>query len=118
VAVFVCVCLITVNARTPDLGTTPLPPIMHYSSQTPYTKYEICQFFSSILSLPITHITPDTTDPNVAAEQAKKEGKSFTIRPGNTNLSVDELKELVGEEVVKEKKGFEVWWKEWAESRR
>jgi hypothetical protein len=78
----------------------------------------MCQLFGKYLSLPIDHIAPDTTDPNVAAEQAKKEGKPFTIRPGNTLLSVKETEELIGADKVKEAKTFEEWWQAWAEEHK
>ena len=41
----------------------PLPPVIHYSAEEPYTKYEICLVFARILSLPHAHIIPDAGPP-------------------------------------------------------
>lgn len=35
-----------------------LPPIIHYSTEEPFTKYEICLVFARILGLPHAHIIP------------------------------------------------------------
>jgi S-adenosylmethionine synthetase len=40
-----------------------LPPIIHYSAEEPFTKYEICLVFARILGLPHTHIIPDAGPP-------------------------------------------------------
>jgi S-adenosylmethionine synthetase len=40
-----------------------LPPILHYSSEEKYTKYEICTVLSGILGLPSSHIIADRTEP-------------------------------------------------------
>lgn len=65
---------------------------------------------ASFMNLPITHVIPDTTDPSTLPNQTVQ-------RPGNTQLSVKELEEEVGIS-AKEEKGFEVWWREWAERYR
>lgn len=40
-----------------------MPPIIHYSTEEPFTKYEICLVFARILGLPHAHITPDAGPP-------------------------------------------------------
>lgn len=89
---------------------SPLPPIVHFSSQKGYTKYEMTTLIASFLNLPIEHVIPDTTDPSTLPNQTVQ-------RPGNTQLSVLELEEEVGIS-AKESKGFERWWTEWAEKYR
>ena len=64
---------------------------------------------ASCLGLPIDHVIPDTTDP-ATVEQA-------VVRPGNTQLSVEALEGEVGVS-AKEEKGFDAWWREWAERNR
>ncbi|KAJ9105040.1 hypothetical protein QFC19_003671 [Naganishia cerealis] len=85
----------------------PLPPIVHFSSQKGYTKYEMTRLIASFMNLPIDHVIPDTTDPSTLPNQTVQ-------RPGNTQLSVEALENDVGIS-AKEDKGFERWWKEWAE---
>lgn len=41
----------------------PLPPIIHYAAEEPFTKYEICLVFARILNLPHAHIIPDAGPP-------------------------------------------------------
>lgn len=84
----------------------PLPPIVHFSAQKPYTKYEMTRLIASYLDLPITHVIPDSTDPSTLPNQT-------VLRPGNTQLSVEALENEVGIS-AKEEKGFESWWREWA----
>ena len=88
----------------------PLPPIVHYSSQKPYTKYEMTQIIAKAMGADISHVIPDTTDPSTLPPPA--DGKAPTPRPGNTQLSVKETEELGIN--VKEGKSFEEWWTEWA----
>lgn len=40
-----------------------LPPVIHYSAEEPFTKYEICLVFARILDLPHEHIIPDEGPP-------------------------------------------------------
>ena len=40
-------------------ATKPVPPILHYSAEEPFTKYEMCLIFAKILGLPHGHIVPD-----------------------------------------------------------
>lgn len=42
----------------------PIPPILHYSGDEPFTKYEICLIFAKILGLPHKHIVPDAEPPS------------------------------------------------------
>lgn len=51
-------------SREPERPKSPrLPPIIHYSAEEPFTKYEICLIFARILGLPHAHITPDAGPP-------------------------------------------------------
>jgi S-adenosylmethionine synthetase len=43
--------------------SAPLPPLIHYSAEEPFTKYEMCLFFARILGLPHAHIVPDAEPP-------------------------------------------------------
>lgn len=47
------------DTRSALPATKPLPPILHYSAEEPFTKYEMCLIFSKILGLPHAHIIPD-----------------------------------------------------------
>ncbi|KAJ9118448.1 hypothetical protein QFC24_006094 [Naganishia onofrii] len=98
------------SGKTYKNHPSPLPPIVHFSSQKGYTKYEMTTLIASFLNLPIEHVIPDTTDPSTLPNQTVQ-------RPGNTQLSVRELEEEVGIS-AKESKGFERWWTEWAEKYR
>ena len=40
-----------------------LPPVIHYSAEEPFTKYEICLVLARILGLPHAHIIPDAGPP-------------------------------------------------------
>lgn len=60
----------------------------------------------------VGHIIPDATDP--AIEIARTGGVQ---RPGNTKLEIRETEELLGREVVREKRPFGVWWSDWAKAR-
>lgn len=43
----------------------PVPPILHYSSGEPFTKYEMCLVFARILGVSHAHIIPDAEPPKV-----------------------------------------------------
>ena len=45
--------------------TRALPPIIHYSAEEPFTKYEMCLVLAKLLGLPHTHITPQADEPKV-----------------------------------------------------
>ncbi|KIY47382.1 NAD(P)-binding protein [Fistulina hepatica ATCC 64428] len=62
----------------------PLPPIMHFSAQEKFTKYEICQILANATGLPIHHIVPET-EPPVGA----------TPRPKDTHLDISETEKLL-----------------------
>ncbi|KAJ9112099.1 hypothetical protein QFC22_006399 [Naganishia vaughanmartiniae] len=94
------------SGKTYKNHPSPLPPICHFSSQKGYTKYEMTSLIASFLNLPIDHVIPDTTDPSTLPNQTVQ-------RPGNTQLSVKELEQDVGVS-LREDKGFEGWWSEWA----
>ncbi|KAF9027956.1 NAD(P)-binding protein [Hymenopellis radicata] len=78
----------------------PIPPILHYSSDEPYTKYEMCLVFARLLRLPHAHIIPDDTEPVGA-----------TTRPKNTQLYTRETEDLSVEGGLG-LTGFEEWWEE------
>ena len=61
------------------MSTTPLPEILHFSSQETLTKYEICQMLARLHSPPldISNMKPVTEGP--------KPGE--TIRPKDCHLS-------------------------------
>jgi len=84
----------------------PLPPVIHYSSEEPFTKYEMCLIFARILGLPHAHIIPDAGPPPPGS----------TVRPQNTQLSLQETEGL-GVEGGLMTGGFEEWWVEYLRNR-
>ena len=80
----------------------PIPYILHYSGDEPYTKYEICLIFAKILGLPHQHIVPDTEPPS---------GDAATTRPQNCQLSIKETEDLQVEGGLGLSL-FEEWWTE------
>ena len=65
-----CECFLSTTLITNDLTsvvisfealphTQAIPPILHYSAEEPFTKYEMCLVFAKILGLPHGHIIPD-----------------------------------------------------------
>jgi S-adenosylmethionine synthetase len=85
---------------SPDVKGT-IPPILHYSGDEPYTKYEICLTFAKILGLPHKHIIPDAEPPT---------GAGATTRPRNCQLYTKETEDLV--EGGLGLSLFEEWWNE------
>jgi len=79
-----------------------IPPIVHYSSEEPYTKYEICLVFAKILGLPHRHIIPDEDPPT---------GAGATTRPRDCHLYTKETEDL-GVEGGLGLSLFEEWWRE------
>ncbi|KAH9171349.1 NAD-P-binding protein [Lactarius sanguifluus] len=79
-----------------------LPPVIHYSAEEPFTKYEICLIFARILGLPHVHIIPDAGPPPLGS----------TPRPQNTQLSLRETEDL-GVDGGLMTGGFEEWWVEY-----
>lgn len=80
----------------------PVPPILHYSGDEPYTKYEICLTFAKLLGLPHKHIVPDAEPPT---------GEGATTRPRNCQLYTKETESL-GMEGGLGLSLFEEWWSE------
>jgi len=76
-----------------------LPPVIHYSAEEPFTKYEICLVFARILDLPHEHIIPDVGPPPPGS----------VPRPRNTQLYLRETEDL-GVEGGLGTGGFEEWW--------
>jgi len=62
-----------------------LPPILQFSSEDKFTKYEICQQFAEILGLPLDGMVANTegNDPNASVQ-----------RPYDCHLSTKALKDL------------------------
>jgi len=87
-------------AKRPE--SAPLPPLIHYSAEEPFTKYEMCLIFARILGLPHAHIIPDAGPPPPGS----------TPRPRNTQLYVRETEGL-GVEGGLGTSGFEEWWAEY-----
>jgi len=77
----------------------PLPPILHFSAQEPFTKYEMCLEFAKILDLPTDHIIPITEVP-----------KDATPRPIDTRLDILETEQRLG--ITLDCSGFVEWWTE------
>lgn len=61
---------IDVGGMTELPAGTSIPPVLHYSSPEPFTKYEICLIFAKILGVPHAHIIADAEEP-----------KAGTVRP-------------------------------------
>ena len=78
-----------------------IPPIIHYSGDEPYTKYEICLVFAKILGVPHKHIEPDSEPPT---------GNTVT-RPRDCGLYTRETEDL-GVEGGLGLSLFEEWWTE------
>ena len=95
------------NCHLPGLDK-PLPSIVHYSSQKGLTKYEQLVIIASHTGASTAHVIPDAEDP------ASKPNPSGVVRPGNTQLSVTELKELGVDVEETVSGGFDAWWKKWA----
>jgi dTDP-4-dehydrorhamnose reductase len=86
-----------------------LPPILHFSSKAPLTKYDMCEIISRSLYAAgkdgsMKHILEDKEEPKNAVAQ----------RPKDTTLDVGCLEEW-GLEWADEEGGFEAWWKEWVQ---
>jgi S-adenosylmethionine synthetase len=98
-------------------NVVPLPPILHFSSQEPFTKYEMCLEFAKILDLPIDHITPIPVVPEgvylylcVNLRRDVDMGVDATPRPVNTWLDIVETEQRLG--ITLEFSGFAEWWTE------
>lgn len=85
-----------------DLSRLPtLPAVTHYRSPGPsYTKWDMTRVIARHLDLPIDHITPVSTKPEIAPGQ--------TERPWNTEISLASL-EALGVD-TKEERSFDEWW--------
>jgi S-adenosylmethionine synthetase len=84
-----------------DLRFDALPPILHYSANESFTKYQMCKIFADILGLNhMNHIKPVSTPPT---------GAGATSRPYNCHLSTTETEKLLPLECT----GFKSWWEEY-----
>ena len=75
-----------------------LPSILQFTSEERYTKYEICKLFAEILGLPLDNMVADTTGPDPQAT---------VLRPFDTHLSTNVLKDLG---IKVHAQGFKAWW--------
>ncbi|KAH7923437.1 NAD(P)-binding protein [Leucogyrophana mollusca] len=91
--------------RLSALGT-PLPPILHYSGEEKFTKFEMCEIFARILNLKIDHIKADSAAPT---------GAGATSRPRDCHLDTSGTKKLVGGDLGCSP--FETWWKQYLSSK-
>ncbi|OJA08364.1 hypothetical protein AZE42_01009 [Rhizopogon vesiculosus] len=81
-----------------------LPPILHYSANESFTKYDMCKIFADILGLDnMNHIKPVSTPPT---------GAGATTRPYNCHLSTAETEKLLPLQCS----GFRQWWEEYLTS--
>ena len=96
---------VQINGLTNAATITPnlIPPILHYSGQEPYTKFEICLVFSKLLGITIPHITPDDNEPT---------GAAAISRPRDCRLYTRETEDLMKEAGGLGVSGFEEWWTE------
>ncbi|KAG2067798.1 NAD-P-binding protein [Suillus decipiens] len=87
--------------RLTDLSFDVLPPILHYSANESFTKYQMCKIFADILGLDgINHVKPVSTPPT---------GAGATSRPYNCHLSTAETEKLLPLECTE----FRTWWQEY-----
>ncbi|KAI0690892.1 NAD(P)-binding protein [Cytidiella melzeri] len=81
--------------------TQAIPPILHYSAEEPFTKYEMCLVFAKILGLPHDHIIPDA-EPYT--------GAAATTRPRDCHLYTRETEDLMAANGGLGWTPFEEWW--------
>ncbi|KAH7906989.1 hypothetical protein BJ138DRAFT_1174741 [Hygrophoropsis aurantiaca] len=93
--------------RLSALDTTNIPPILHYSGEEKFTKYEICEIFGRVLDLKIDHIIADSSAPT---------GAGATTRPKDCQLDTRETKQLLEGDL--RCSSFEAWWKRHLSERR
>ncbi|TLD35944.1 NAD(P)-binding protein [Venturia nashicola] len=84
-----------------DPAKKDLPRILQFSSSDKYTKYDMAKVFADILGLPTDKI--EAWDPTKDDE----EGKSTTVRPYNTQLDTNALKDLG---ISTASLNFVAWW--------
>ena len=75
-----------------------LPPILQFSSEDRYTKYQVCEVLAEVLDMPLTGMVPNKigNDPQAGVQ-----------RPFDTHLSTKGLKEL---EIDVWTQSFVAWW--------
>ncbi|OAA58952.1 NAD dependent epimerase dehydratase family protein [Niveomyces insectorum RCEF 264] len=83
-----------------DLSAT-LPPVVQFSSEDRFTKYEICQLFAEVLGVRIDNLQPDPTGGNSGAPGAVQ-------RPYDCHLSTKALKDLG---IKVHTQDFTAWWR-------
>jgi S-adenosylmethionine synthetase len=86
----VCVDIVELYTKDED-GTQDLPRILHFSSETCYTKYGMVKLFAEdILGLPIDNI--EAWDPTQDEEASG--GSGGTVRPYDSHLDTQVLKDI------------------------
>jgi S-adenosylmethionine synthetase len=88
------------TTQRPTGSNNPLPRVLHYSADEPFTKYEICLVFAKILGVPHSHIIPDPNPPT---------GEGATTRPRDCHLTTKETEDLTIEGGLGLSL-FEEWW--------
>ncbi|KAK4700520.1 hypothetical protein P7C70_g5723, partial [Phenoliferia sp. Uapishka_3] len=83
-----------------------VPPILHFSAQERYTKYEICALLAKLQTPPLKL----SSDAMLAVEDGPKPGE--TVRPQDCHLANTELEKLG---IKTDGVVFADWWKEWFE---
>jgi S-adenosylmethionine synthetase len=63
-----------------------VPPILHYTAEEPFTKYEMCLVFAKILGLPHAHIIPDAEPYTVSCRSIHPDLLIHSILGGETFL--------------------------------
>lgn len=84
--------------RSADPSTT-LPPVLQFSSEDRYTKYEICQLLADILGVGLDRLEADPTGGNVPGG---------VQRPYDCHLSTKALKEIG---IPVHTQNFSDWWR-------
>lgn len=84
--------------RSSENADTPLPAILHFSSEDRMTKWQIVQVFADITGLPLDRLEPSRPDDEPA---------DGVVRPYDCHLDTGVLKE-VGVDVST--LGFREWW--------
>ncbi|KAL8286797.1 hypothetical protein RQP46_004325 [Phenoliferia psychrophenolica] len=93
--------LLSISTLSLIPSSTSIPQILHFSTQEPYTKYDMCLVLSQLHSPPLAIEMEAVTD-------GPKEGE--TVRPRDCHLANTELEKL-GVETHGVK--FVEWWKDW-----
>lgn len=102
-------CSLMIFTRSDKHPNTKLPPILHFSSSEPYTKYEMCLLLANLHqpALSHKHIIPDAAEPVIPP--------GGVGRPKDCRLSTTLIERSVNEGglgMIVETQGFEDWWRQ------